>query len=90
MSKIILQNPTEQELKALNINDWAKWQCGISRFNWEYADEEICYIFEGEVVVETDIETVTIKAGNLVTFPKNLKCIWNIKKPIRKVYKFNY
>ena len=56
--------------------------------NWEYFDKETCYIIEGEVDVKTDTGEVTIKAGDVVVFPKGLKCIWDVKKPIKKVYKF--
>ena len=90
MSKITVKKPTQQELDALDIKSWSPWSCGVSKFDWEYSDEEMCYIFEGQVTVTTAIETVEINAGDLVTFPKGLKCSWDIKKAIRKVYKFNY
>ncbi|OGH94732.1 MAG: cupin [Candidatus Melainabacteria bacterium GWA2_34_9] len=90
MSKITVKKSTEEELKVLGIYKWSTWTCEVSRFNWEYSDEEVCYFFKGDVVIETNFETVKIAAGDLVTFPKGLKCIWDIKKPVNKVYKFNY
>jgi len=90
MKKIKLSTPTKEELQKLNVDNWPVWECGVSRFNWEYDEDETCYILEGEVVVETeDGEKYTIKKGDLVTFPKGLKCVWDVKKPIRKRYSFN-
>ncbi|HAG51262.1 MAG TPA: cupin, partial [Deltaproteobacteria bacterium] len=34
-------------------------------------------------------EEVEIKKGDLVTFPKGLKCKWNVIERIRKAYIFN-
>jgi uncharacterized protein len=46
-------------------------------------------VFEGRVTVETpDGENVEIEPGDLVTFPKGLKCNWTVHEKIRKVYKF--
>jgi len=88
MAKIIVKKISEEELKSLNIDNWGEWTCKVSRFNWEYSDKESCYLFEGEVTVETDEETVEFGAGDFIVFPKGLKCVWDIKKPVRKVYKF--
>jgi uncharacterized cupin superfamily protein len=47
-------------------------------------------LLEGEVEV-TDSSTgerLEFKEGALVQFPKGLKCIWNVKKPVRKYYNF--
>ena len=49
------------------------------------------YILEGEVEV-TDSETgdkIDFKTGDLVQFETGLKCIWNVKKPVRKHYSFD-
>lgn len=43
---------------------------------------------EGEVVVKTDAGDYTVEAGDFVTFKKGLKCVWDIKKGIRKHYNF--
>ena len=31
---------------------------------------------------------VTIRAGDLCTFPEGLSCTWDVKKPVNKHYKF--
>ena len=90
MFKITIEKPSEEKLSSLNIKTWGTWTCDISEFDWHYDDEEMCYIYEGDITVTTDIETVKIGPGDFVTFPKGLSCKWNVIKPVRKVYKFNY
>ncbi len=50
---------------------------------------ETCYIIAGEVVVKTDEERVPIKPGDLVTFPRGLKCVWEVTAPIGQHFKFD-
>lgn len=88
MSTITVKKPTEDELNSLGIDNWGTWTCEVSKFDWEYANRETCYFYEGEVIVETDGEKVEMGAGDLVVFPKGLKCVWDVKKPVRKVYSF--
>ena len=45
-------------------------------------------MLEGKVVVKTDSGEVEINKGDLVKFPKGLKCTWDVKKTIKKVYTF--
>lgn len=87
--KIRITRPTEEELNDLGIYSWGVWTCGVSRFDWEYTSQEACYFFEGDVTVETAQGNVDIKAGDFVVFQKGLKCVWDVKKPIRKVYNFS-
>lgn len=88
MEKIKKSKPSKDDLKKLDLSSWSPWSCEVSSFDWEYSDTETCYIKEGEVRVETADGEVEITAGDLVTFPKGLKCKWHVSKPIRKVYKF--
>ncbi len=60
-----------------------------SNFPWTYDETEICYFLEGDVVVTPDGgEPVHMGAGDLVTFPNGMSCTWDIKKPVRKHYRF--
>lgn len=86
--KIHIEKLSKNEAEKRGVFNWGIWSKEISRFDWYYDSTEHCYILEGEVVVETDFETVTIKAGDFVTFPKGLKCVWDIKKDIRKHFNF--
>ncbi len=86
--KIEIQKPTDEQLDVLKVHSWPIWEKEVSKFPWTYDSEEICYIIEGEIFVETSEETVHILPGDLVTFPAGLSCIWDIKKPVRKHYDF--
>ena len=74
--------------KIEDFSSWPIWKCDPSEFDWEYSEEEHCYIIEGEVLVEGPEQTVEIKPGDYVIFPKGLKCFWNVLKPIKKYYTF--
>lgn len=90
ISRVKISRPTEAELKGLRLEQWSPWGCDVSRFPWEYDAEETCYIKGGRVIIETeDGEKLEIKAGDLVTFPKGMRCVWDVKEKINKVYTFN-
>ena len=86
MEKIIVRKPTDEEI--LESTRWPIWEKEPSQFDWEYNEEEICYICEGEVTVKTNEEEISFKKGDLVIFPKGLKCHWNIKSKVKKHYTF--
>ena len=87
--KIKIEKPDDAKLRELGTENWSQWECRPSTFDWEYAEEETAYILEGRVRVKTSDEDVEIKKGDLVTFPKNLQCTWNVLEEIKKVYTFN-
>lgn len=72
----------------VETSGWNSWGCETSTFDWEYDEDETAYVFEGHVIIKTKEEEVEIKGGQLVQFPKGMKCTWEVKKPIRKVYTF--
>ena len=72
------------------IKGWNSWSCEPSTFDWEYDELETAYVFEGEVRVKSATETTEIKGGQLVQFPKGMKCTWEVIKPIRKVFTFQH
>jgi len=87
MGKIKVEKPTPEKLKELGVDSWPIWEKEVSEFDWYYDTNETCYFLEGEVEVTTeDGEKVVIKKGDLVTFPKGLKCRWKVVKPVRKHY----
>ena len=91
MENIIIEhNVTPAKLDVLYVDDWPIWTKEISEFEWEYDKSETCYIVEGHATV-TPIngEPVEITEGDMVTFPKGMKCIWKISEAIEKHYMFN-
>ncbi|TAD73232.1 MAG: DUF861 domain-containing protein [Oscillatoriales cyanobacterium] len=83
-------NPSPDRLAALGVTTWPIWTKEVSEFPWTYDSAETCYILEGEVTVTPKGgEPVTIRKGDLVTFPAGLSCTWNITQAIRKHYQFD-
>ena len=33
-------------------------------------------------------EPITVRAGDLVTFPEGMSCVWKVVRPVRKHYRF--
>jgi uncharacterized cupin superfamily protein len=88
MDEIKVERPTPEKLKALDIEKWSPWSCEPSEFDWEYDENETCYLYEGKVTIRTPTGNVEINKGELVIFPKGLKCTWQVHEPVRKVFKF--
>jgi uncharacterized protein len=86
--KIQIENPSEDYLKERGVQNWPVWAKEVSRFDWHYDVTEECYLLEGKVAVETDEGIVEFGAGDFVTFPAGLSCVWDIKTPVRKHYNF--
>ena len=86
---IKIEHYSTEKLEEQGITSWPVWTKEISRFDWSYDSPETCYIFEGKATIESEGETpILIKSGDKVIFPQGLKCVWDIKVPIRKYYNF--
>lgn len=90
MSQIIVEHtPSEARLKELGVTNWSTWTKEVSVFPWSYSDREIAYVLEGEVVVTPKGgDPVRFGPGDLVTFPAGMSCTWDVRKPLRKHYRF--
>ena len=88
MGTISITKKTDSELDTLGVCSWPIWTCEVSEFPWEYAEKETCFLLGGDVEVSTEEETVRFGTGDFVVFPKGLKCIWKVIKPVRKHYNF--
>lgn len=87
--KIKVTRPERATLEEEGVATWPVWEKEVSRFDWHYDDTEECYLLEGRVVVETeDGEKTAFGAGDFVTFPRGLSCVWDIREPVRKHYRF--
>ncbi len=81
-----VRKPTKYEKDK--AESWPIWEKEESEFPWEYFDQETCLILEGKAVVKTSEDSIEFGAGDYVVFPEGLKCTWEIKKKIKKHYKF--
>lgn len=88
MSSVIIEKLSNNDIARRGIKSWPVWTKEISEFDWDYDSNEECLILEGEVDVTTPEGIYTVKAGDFVTFKQGLKCVWKVKKPIRKHYNF--
>ncbi|MFH1783093.1 MAG: cupin domain-containing protein [Candidatus Omnitrophota bacterium] len=89
MGRVKVERPDKIYLEKLKVSEWPIWESPVKKFDWEYDDNEIFYVIEGKVSVETtDGEKVEFGTGDLVTFTKGVKCTWDVKEPIRKHYNF--
>ena len=90
MTEIKIQkNPDKEQLNQLGVTEWPIWTKEASEFPWSYDESETCYFLTGDVVVTPEGgEPVEMGAGDLVTFPKGMSCTWNIRKDVKKHYKF--
>jgi hypothetical protein len=81
--------PAEERLASLGVRAWPIWTKEESEFPWEYDEPETCLFLEGEVtVVPEGGQPVDLQAGDLVTFPRGMRCTWRVKRPVRKHYRF--
>ncbi len=82
---IVVEKPTPQKLEQLGVKGWLIFEKDASIFGCHYYEPEVCYILAGRAkVTPTGGVPVTFAAGDLVTFPAGLDCIWEITEPIRK------
>lgn len=89
MSKVIIEKIEEEKLKEMGVKSWPVWSKEVSRFDWTYTGNEECYITEGEFVVETEEGIFEVRASDFVTFQDGLKCVWDIRKSVKKHYNFS-
>jgi uncharacterized protein len=86
---IIERQPPQERLNELKVSSWPIWQKEVSQFPWTYDEQEICYLLEGDVTVTPDDgEPVELTKGDLVTFPAGMSCTWNIRRDVKKHYRF--
>jgi uncharacterized cupin superfamily protein len=88
VSDIIVRKPTQDDIQT--CSKWPVWTCRPSIFNWEYDEKETCLILEGSVNIKSlDGSTeISFAAGDMVIFPKDLKCSWQVIEAVRKHYNF--
>jgi hypothetical protein len=84
--EIKVEKPTDSEIA--DMKTLPTWSKETSTFDWEYDVEETCFLLEGDVRITTDEgQVVELGKGDLVTFPRGLKCVWEIRQPVYKHYR---
>jgi hypothetical protein len=84
------REPAKALLESLGVLHWPVWEKEVSIFPWQYEQTETCYLLDGDVLITPQgQEPVCIGAGDLVTFPAGMSCTWDIRKPVRKHYRFS-
>lgn len=89
VKQIKVYKPSAEEIKIAQT--WPVWNCEKSTFDWEYTQRETCYIIEGEVIIKDrpGSDEIRFGAGDMVIFPTDLSCQWQVKKAVKKHYKFD-
>ena len=86
---VVEHNPERKKLEKMGLFKWPIWEKEVSVFAWSYDRQEMCYFLEGEVVVTPhNGEPVSFGKGDLVTFPQGMECTWDVRRPVRKHYRF--
>ncbi len=76
------------ELEELGVYSWPVWKHEEDKFDWYYDQTEKCLIINGNATITTEFESIDIKTGDFVIFPKGLECVWDIHSAISKHYEF--
>lgn len=81
--------PSQQQINE--AENWPIWGCNKSIFDWDYTQSETCLILEGKVTVKDrpGDDEINFGPGDMVVFPNNLSCVWDVKEPVKKHYKFD-
>jgi uncharacterized protein len=86
----IERQPSQERLNELGVFKWAIWTKEKSQFPWTYDSQETCYFLEGDVTVTPEGgEAVQMGKGDLVTFPSDMICTWEIRSDVKKHYTFD-
>jgi hypothetical protein len=86
--EIKIEKLSENEIQKRGIRNWPLWEKEASCFDWYYDQTEECLLINGKVEVATKGGKVEFGAGDFVTFPRGLSCVWNIKESVKKHFRF--
>lgn len=92
MSKITIEHqPAQDRLEALGVSGWETWEAEVSKFEINFDETEVAYILEGEIIVTPKGGSpVRIVPGDLVSFHAGLDSDWEVVKPLRKHWSYDY
>lgn len=79
---IFVRRALQEEFEYMK---WADtWESDCTTFDYCYETDETCLITKGSATVKYDGKEVSFGEGDLVVFPKGLKCTWIVHTPIKK------
>ncbi len=89
MAEIKRSRPDAEELEKLGVFSWPVWEKDPSSFSWTYDEGETCYILQGRFrIIDEAGGELEFGPGDLVTFPKGMKCQWEVMHRVKKHYHF--
>ena len=83
---ITVRKPSDEE--AQTCKNWPIWTCQPSTFDWAYTEKETCLVLEGKVSITDGKDSVSFGPGDMVVFPQDLECTWQVHEPVKKHYTF--
>ena len=92
MSKITIEHhPAQERLDTLGVSTWETWEAEVSTFEINFDETEVAYILEGEIIVTPEGGApVRIVPGDLVSFHAGLNSDWEVVKPLRKHWSYDF
>jgi uncharacterized protein len=58
-----------------------------SRFNYVFETDETFHVIEGKVTITLESgAAVDLVPGDIVSFPRGARAVWDIKEPLRKFF----
>lgn len=91
MTQIQIEHqPSQARLDSLGVSQWPTWEKEVSVFPWEFPEQEMAYILDGEcIITPKGGAPVKFGKGDLVTFPAGMEANWEVLKPLHKHYKLD-
>ncbi len=84
---IFTRNVNEGE-KTWYENNGEFWECGVSKFDYVYENDETCVVCSGIAEITCNDGHVTrLEPGVLAYFPKGTACCWNVIQPVTKYFR---
>lgn len=86
--RIEVEQPDQEELDEMEVFKWPVEEYDEEKFEVYYDKTEMCFIIEGEATIVSEFDSLTVKAGDFVTLPAGLECVWDVETAIRRHYTF--
>ena len=63
------------------------WRCEPMTFDYEFPGDEIFHVIQGSLLIELEGgESVSVKAGEIISFNKGVKSTWTIQSSFKKFF----